>query len=245
MDGQSASSEASRSRRRARDELRRARTSPFRVLPPPVLDARTLPITANRSFASPSSSHLHRHRLRRYREDDVLGREYDVLGTVQDTVNRLDEVTSTLASAIEAPLPHVGEPATFFTAHADDTEGYSRRSKRRKLDSDPLDTWQNPSYGYHGQVVPGRLKMQIVSCDGGHVIEPDEVLGQRVYLAENVLRNDKSVYCTKKDKCNILLKHQGGTQFTVTKIVIKTPDSGFTAPYELESSNLKVKTDVC
>ena len=89
----------------------------------------------------------------------------------------------------------------------------------------------NPTrYGYHGQVAPGRLKMQIVSCDGGHLTEEQDLLAQRHYSPDNILWNDKSVYCTKKDKCNIIFRHTGETCFNMTKLMIKTPDCGFTAP---------------
>ena len=109
------------------------------------------------------------------------------------------------------------------------TDAGRRRTKRRKLDLDDNKGILDFSYGYHGQVVPGSLKMEIVSCDGGlH----EESYGQgRQYLPENILRNDKSVYCTKHGKCNIILRHQGETPFTLKKLVIKAPASGFTAPY--------------
>ena len=191
--------------------------------PAPSIDSRTpLPITRPRVFANPATSHLQRHRLRRQREEDTFG-------TVQDAVNRLTEVTSNLTSVLDEPLPQILGPDE-FTGLIDDMDGYNRRSKRRKLDSDPLDAHPSFSYGYHGQVAPGRLKMVMSSCDGGQVVEPDELHPQKYYPPDNVLRNDKSVYCSKKDKCNILLKHWGETPFTVTKVIIKAPDLGFNSP---------------
>ena len=150
--------------------------------------------------------------------------------TVQDVVNRLDEATSTLSSALDEPLPHIMGSEEYSLGLIEDMDGYNRRSKRRKLDADPLDTEQSISYGHHGQVAPGRLKMSIVTCDGGHLKESEDVI-IRNYAAENILQNDKSVYCTELNKCNIVLKHSGETLFTLSKIVIKTPDIGFTAPY--------------
>lgn len=100
------------------------------------------------------------------------------------------------------------------------------RTKRRKLDSDDdRGRVRGFSYGQYGQVVPGALKMDIVSCDGG-VYEP----GGDSCWPENILRNDSSVYCTKSDRCNLILKHRGGTPFSLKKIVIKAPRSGFDAP---------------
>lgn len=99
-------------------------------------------------------------------------------------------------------------------------------AKRRKLDSD--DNREGPrgfSYGQHGQVVPGALKMEIASCDGG-TYEPE---GESSW-PENVLHNDSSVYCTKSDRCNLILRHRGETPFCLKKLIIKAPKVGFDAP---------------
>jgi len=69
--------------------------------------------------------------------------------------------------------------------------------------------------------------MEIVSCDGGEFSDSYSAM----YRAENVLRDDKSVYCTKSSRCNLLLRHQGETTFCLQKIVIKAPERGFTAPW--------------
>jgi hypothetical protein len=103
-----------------------------------------------------------------------------------------------------------------------------RRRKRRKLSHDTESThFRGFKYGHCGQVVPGRLKMEISSCDGGEL----EDTKNHVHRMENVLRNDTSVYCTKNSQCNILLRHQGETTFCLEKLVIKRPESGFSAPY--------------
>jgi hypothetical protein len=81
------------------------------------------------------------------------------------------------------------------------------------------------SYGRYGQVEPGKLKMEIVSCDGGIFSEHG---GN--YAAENVLKNDSTVYCTKSNRCNLVLRHQGGTAFSLKELIIKAPHSGYTAP---------------
>ncbi|OAX80148.1 hypothetical protein ACJ72_05523 [Emergomyces africanus] len=102
------------------------------------------------------------------------------------------------------------------------------RPKRRKLDSDDKrEGIRGFSYGHYGQVVPGALEMEIVSCDGGTY----EANGENSY-PENVLLNDSSVYCTKSDRCNLILRHQGETPFCLKKIVIKAPKSGFDAPIQ-------------
>ncbi|KPM46016.1 hypothetical protein AK830_g559 [Neonectria ditissima] len=96
----------------------------------------------------------------------------------------------------------------------------NRRHKRRKLDSDRLvPSFKGFRYGKYGQVEPGPLQMEIVSCDGGMFSNESS------YAAENILKNDTSVYCTKGNRCNIVLRHQGATVFTLQELVIKAPAS--------------------
>ncbi|KAH6890507.1 hypothetical protein B0T10DRAFT_321521 [Thelonectria olida] len=96
----------------------------------------------------------------------------------------------------------------------------NRRHKRRKLDSDRLvPSFQGFRYGKYGQVEPGPLQMEIVSCDGGMFSNESS------YSAENVLHDDLSVYCTKGNRCNIVLRHQGATVFSLQELVIKAPAS--------------------
>lgn len=101
------------------------------------------------------------------------------------------------------------------------------RSKRRKLESDDKrEGLRRFGYGQYGQVVPGMLKMEIASCDGG-IFEPEGELS----WPDNILRNDSSVYCTKSDRCNLILRHREATPFCLKKIVIRAPKTGFDAPY--------------
>jgi len=102
----------------------------------------------------------------------------------------------------------------------------NRRVKRRKVDTDRLSTnFQGFQYGKYGQVEPGQLKMELVSCDGG-IYSNDTT----TYAAENILKNDTSVYCTEGPRCNIVLRHQGATPFTLKELVIKAPRNNFTSP---------------
>ncbi|KAJ5263812.1 hypothetical protein N7478_011417 [Penicillium angulare] len=97
-----------------------------------------------------------------------------------------------------------------------------RRLKRRKLDADDnREGSRGFNYGHQGQVVPGALKMEIASCDGG-MYDPD---GDCAF-PDNVLRNDQSVYSTKADRCNLVLRHKDEAPFCLKKIVIKAPRSG-------------------
>ncbi|RAR06668.1 hypothetical protein DDE82_003204 [Stemphylium lycopersici] len=106
-----------------------------------------------------------------------------------------------------------------------------RRHKRRKLEHDARapSEYMCFKYGHKGQVVQGRLRMEIVSCDGGEH-RRDNPPG--LYRVQNVLRNDKSVYCSETSQCNLLLKHIGEAPFALDKVVIRAPDRGFTAPVQ-------------
>lgn len=117
------------------------------------------------------------------------------------------------------------------TVRDSSSEELRRRRKRRKIDHEngmPGSGLNGFRYGYKGAVVPGRLKMEIASCDGGVV--DMLTMHDREYAPENVLRNDQSVYCTHHGQCNLLLRHIGETSFSLTKVVIKSPATGFTAP---------------
>lgn len=103
------------------------------------------------------------------------------------------------------------------------------RQKRRKLDTDDnreLD-FKGFNYGLYGQVMPGELKMEISSCDGGNY-DPDGVSSR----PENVLNTNPSVYSTKENRCNLVLCHRDEAPFCLKKIVIRAPSQrGFDAPY--------------
>lgn len=110
------------------------------------------------------------------------------------------------------------------------------RAKRRKLDSDDHREGLNGfGYGHYGQVVPGLLRMEIASCDGGSYYDDN---GESSWPG-NVLLDDSSVYCTKKGNCNLILKHRGGTPFSLKRIVIRAPKKGFDAAYVLPDKLLK------
>jgi hypothetical protein len=102
------------------------------------------------------------------------------------------------------------------------------QTKRRKLSHDDglFDGYDPVRYGWNGQVDPGHLRLEIVSCDGGQY---DQTLKFR---AENVLRNDKSVYCSNSSTCSFLFRHQAETSFNLDALVIKGPESGYTSPVQ-------------
>ena len=154
------------------------------------------------------------------------GRPVNSLSDLQQAGARLAEASSDLRSLLDDPV-RISSPDITIQEYSGEAE-VNRRFKRRRLDSSLAPAFPRIKYGYYGQVESGQLKMEIVTCDGGNY--PDAEGKDRAYWAENVLRNDKSVYCTKSGQCNLLLRHQGSSPFCLNRLVIKAPRLGFTAP---------------
>lgn len=145
------------------------------------------------------------------------GLEYDLEDANSQLRALLDYTTPTISSPLSPPT-------NTHTSHHAQTED-SRRVKRRRLDSErPGSGFKGFRYGRFGQVEQGQLKMEIETCDGG-IFADDEN-----NPPESILKNDESVYCTKKDSCNIVLRHQGATVFTLSELVIRAPGPSFSAP---------------
>jgi hypothetical protein len=143
---------------------------------------------------------------------------------LDDVSRTLDDANSHLRALLEVttntliPQPAISPPPQTNDHHHPED---NRRIKRRKLDSDKIaPSYKCVRYGRYGQMEPGQLTMEIVSCDGG-VYSSD---GSN-YMAENILKNDGSVYCTKSYRCNIVLRHSGATPFSLKELTIKAPSS--------------------
>lgn len=148
---------------------------------------------------------------------------------IQDAVNRLNQASSTISVALGPPSSQVslGVVAPEYPRETPVGEVDRQRAKRRKLNNGLLAKDFGPHYGYRGQVVPGPLRMEIVFCDGGL-----HEYGKDKYRPENVLHNDLSVYCTRSSKCDLVLRHEGGVPFCLQRLVVKAPETGFTAPIQ-------------
>jgi hypothetical protein len=165
-----------------------------------------------------------REQLRRYRdlfegaENPASSRQ----GEFPHAGYQLDLASTHLRSLLSTPVLQPGD----FAGVSDSAEA-SRVSKRRKTDANSdAPEFKGFRYGHYGQVEPGKLKMEIESCDGGTFSEEHGAN----FTAVNVLSDDNSVYCTKGNRCNLVLRHQGGTAFCLQELVIKAPPEGFTAP---------------
>ena len=209
--------------------------SPLFVLPPQPPPAEQSP--RERAASRLAGMTARRGRPRMTNSDRYLERERAILGEsspggsngltdLQHAGRQLEQASSSLRALLDSPVPTLSSPTLEAQEYSGEAE-HNRRVKRRKLDTDKTDsTFSGFSYGRYGQVEPGKLKMEIVSCDGG--IFQEHQGGN--YAAENILRNDDTVYCTKSNRCNLVLRHQGATVFSLKELVIKAPHSGYTAP---------------
>jgi hypothetical protein len=184
--------------------------------PPDDLSRRPTTANPNRPRATPSERYLRRSsaRIREARAD---------MESAADLLDSLSDIP------INSPFPTF--TAGYPRPRSPTVEIGSRQTKRRKLEHNtgPKPEYDGFKYGYKGQVVPGRLKMEIVSCDGGEYSDKEYPVG--LHNVRNILKNDISVYCSESSRCNILLRHIGDAPFALEKIVIRAPGRGFTAPY--------------
>ncbi|KFY64718.1 hypothetical protein V496_03081 [Pseudogymnoascus sp. VKM F-4515 (FW-2607)] len=139
---------------------------------------------------------------------------------------QLQQAISQPRNRFEAPMHELLSPAQ------EQGEENNRAFKRRRLGS-PVPESRIPAvnYGYYGQVEPGKLNMEIEFCDGGTFSEGAEG-DSIIYGAANVLKTDNSVYSTKSNRCNLVLKHEGDRPFCLKEIIIKAPPRGYTAPVQ-------------
>lgn len=149
--------------------------------------------------------------------------------------DRLEHTNSNLSDLLDPssflrpnPFPNLESYLANGTLEDYEEDEPRQRLKRRKLDHvEAGNDGSRAEYGHFGQVVAGQLKMEILDCDGGQLRDDN----RQLYRPENVLRNDKSVYCTENARCNLLLRHHNDDVFSLEKLIIKGPDKGFTAPY--------------
>lgn len=230
-----------RRRRLQRDALT---TSPLFVLPPPQPPSpdpqrradTQMPSRGERISQRLASMAARRGRPRAANTNRYLERHRSVaegspassaLTDLQQAGRQLQAASSNLRALLDSPVPSISSPSLAAQEYSGEAET-NRRIKRRKLDTDKADSgFAGFSYGKYGQVEPGQLKMEIVSCDGGIF---DAIDGNEDYAAENVLKSDDSVYCTKGNRCNLVLRHQGTTVFCLKELIIKAPPKGYTAP---------------
>ncbi|KAL9618567.1 MAG: hypothetical protein Q9160_006751 [Pyrenula sp. 1 TL-2023] len=200
------------------------------------------------------TSSLMRSRRRPAPPSDRLQRHINRLAQFERSTGR--SLAASAQSDLPAHLPDPPQPPRVQITSPDITpneypsepqvsSNSIARAKRRKLDSDGSFD-RAFSYEHYGQVVPGPLKMQLVSCDGGHYNTSNDS------LPDCVLKDDPTtVYSTKSNRANILIRHYGCQPFSLTKLVIKAPQNGYDAGIQqgmvfvsMEGDDLIERTDM-
>ncbi|CAG7920118.1 unnamed protein product [Penicillium olsonii] len=139
-----------------------------------------------------------------------------------------------------APSPDASRSPSLMPPSSQSDRDDQGRQKRRKLDTDDnREAFRGFNYGLYGQVMPGELKMQIASCDGGNF--DSHGASSR---PENVLASNQSVYSTKEDRCNLVLCHRDEAPFCLKKVVIRAPPQcRFDAPIQEGMVFVAMSTD--
>lgn len=178
---------------------------------------------------SPSSIARSRRRLNR------------TMPTLQRQTDRIRRLASRSEAQDSSPanLPQTSPVQSSRTRQAsDDQDGdmdlhqpnggkYSR--KRRKLDDGtPEQVRVFPEYGVEGTLLPGNLNMLVLDLGDGtsEAYSPtDQIAKVRLPLHDN-----KDPYRTKRNNCDILMKHSGGHPFALSKLIIRLPTREYDAP---------------
>lgn len=102
--------------------------------------------------------------------------------------------------------------------------------KRRKLDDGTAEQLRAfPDYGVEGTLLPGSLNMIMLDLDGSSDAQStaDQIAKVKLSLPSN-----KDPYRTKRNNCDILMKHSGGHPFALSKLVVKLPKRDYDAPLQ-------------
>lgn len=189
--------------------------------------------TSRSVLREPVRTQIHQDRIDRLRATSESRQQVSEdlrrnLADLRQAGQQLENESSHLRALLREPVPVLGSSVSrdAHEEYAEEVET-NRAYKRRKIDTGALaPEFKGFSYGRYGQVESGKLRMEIESCDGG--IYPEASGGD--YAAGNVLKNDDSVYCTRGNRCNLVLRHQAATPFCLQELIIKAPRKGFTAP---------------
>ncbi|QDS70075.1 hypothetical protein FKW77_004715 [Venturia effusa] len=194
-------------------------------LPPVALLRRSRSPSSSPAEYTPSSARPGRSRQSSYRRR--FRRE------MQDGTDALEDLIRDRPARLNQLHWQLNDTESTLRA-GDESAPRLHRSKRRKIDDTTERNVPAFKYGYHGQTVAGRLNMEIVRCDGGEwdLARDSIAMSRETHRAENVLKDDKSVYCTRYPECNLLLRHRDESIFHLDSLTIRAPEMGYTAPLQ-------------
>ncbi|KAI9888946.1 MAG: hypothetical protein M1814_006124 [Vezdaea aestivalis] len=185
---------------------------------PPITPVSSSGTTSRRRpFSTPSERYLQNERLN--------------LADLREAGSRMNGLSSEIRALLDNSAAHIRNPDHYLEECSGEAE-VNRRIKKRKLDHEQSSPRiPEISYGRFGQTEAGKLKMEIFGCDGG-ITSSIKNMQEQQYPPENALEDGPSVYCTKREVCNMILQHPGSIPFCVSKIIVRAPMSGFDMPIQ-------------
>ena len=204
----------------------------------------TPPINRSRHFATPSRFFRNRHHQRRPRPaTPPSGRapatQNDALSSTElrEAGEQLAQINQNLRNLLERPLDDRRRRFGDVDRSRAEVDLDQVARKRRRMDQETsAKMCPRITYGFHGQIAPGRLKMEV--SDALHGIDAVDTVASnqnhdllQPHPVQNVVKNDKTIYAAPGSQCNIVLQHPGLTGFTVKRIIIKTPRHPVAVPW--------------
>ncbi|KAK5104499.1 hypothetical protein LTS08_002389 [Lithohypha guttulata] len=174
-----------------------------------------------RGSTSPAS--VARERRRGFRPTARLAHQRDRMARLART-DPVEQVTTAAST-----LPPLHAARTRQASVELDLEAPPMREgrypKRRKLDDGTFDeARQCPEYGLDGSLRPGNLQMKVLCAGNSYDARStsDEIAKLNLWAADN-----SDVFRSKRRRCTILMKHQGGWPFSLSKLVVKIPKDDY------------------
>lgn len=180
---------------------------------------------------STSPSSIARSRRRLNRPLDRIQRQTDRMHRLASRLeDSMDQSSSNLSQI--SPL-HPSRTRQASDEQDSDMDVHHSRDgkpvrKRRKLDDGTAESVRVLlAYGVEGTLLPGNLHMVVLDIEGNSDAQSpvDQIAKTRLFSPEN-----KDPYRTKRNNCDILMKHTGGHPFALSKLIIKLPKRDYDAP---------------
>lgn len=182
-------------------------------------------------YGSTSPSSIARSRRRLNRPLDRIQRQTDRMHRLASRSESQDQTTANLSRLSPLQSSRTRQATDEQDSDMDlhqPREGRTSR-KRRKLDDGTAEPVRIlPQYGLEGTLLPGNLNMDVIDVDDGspEAHSPnDQIVKCKLPLHDNL-----DPYRTKRNSCDVLMKHAGGHPFALSKLIVKLPGREFDAP---------------
>lgn len=182
-------------------------------------------------YGSTSPSSIARSRRR-------LNRPLDRIQRQTDRMHRLAN-RSEVQDHSPAALPQLSPVQTSRTRQTTDDQdsdmdqhhsrdGKTGRKRRKLEDGTAEQVCVFPEYGIEGTLLPGNLNMIVLDVENNspEAHSPTDSIA-KIKLP---MHDNKDPYRTKRNNCDILMKHSGGHPFALSKVIVKLPRRDYDAP---------------